>query len=79
LFYGPPGTGKTDLTEKLAELMGFQLLARGLSSSEFCKSLVGQMKDVVASYLNRANMSPWLQCSLAIDEIEPLIMDRSDK
>lgn len=31
----------------MTELMGFQLITRGLSSAEFMKELVGQMKGTV--------------------------------
>lgn len=76
LFYGPPGTGKTRLTEDLAELMGFHLVENGLSSANFQKELVGEAKGTVQSYLGRAYLSPHLICSIAIDEIDPLVMRR---
>lgn len=73
LFYGPPGTGKTRLTEDLAELMGFHLISKGVSSSNFMKEYVGGAKGTVEGYFTRANESPHLICSIAIDEIDPLI------
>ena len=47
--------------------MGFHLVTKGLSSSEFMKELVGQMKGVVESYLMRPRQTPYWPCSMAID------------
>jgi len=56
--------------------MGFHLVSNGLSASNFMKELVGGAKGTVEGYFNRALLSPHLICSLAIDEIDPLIQRR---
>jgi len=43
------------------------------------KELVGQAKGTVHSYLRRATISPHLVCSLAIDEIDSIVVDRRNK
>ena len=56
--------------------MGFHLVSNGLSSSNFMKELVGGAKGTVEGYFLRSLMSPHLICSIAIDEIDPLISRR---
>lgn len=59
--------------------MGFHLISKGLSSANFMKELVGGAKGTVEGYFNRAFESPHLICSIAIDEIDPLIQKRENE
>lgn len=59
--------------------MGFHLVENGLSSATFMKELVGEAKGMVQSYLSRARLSPHLICSIAIDEIDPLVLRRDSQ
>ena len=79
ILYGPPGTGKTVLTESLPNIIGFHLIDKGLSAADFMKSLVGQTSQMIKDLANRAAISPYLLCSIGIDEIDGLVPDRKDK
>ncbi len=43
------------------------------------KSLVGESSRMILNLVNRANLSPHLLCSVAIDEVDGLVPDRKDK
>ena len=79
ILYGPPGTGKTQITEILAELIGFHLISDGMSAADFSTTYVGQTQRMIKGFGERAEISPYLQCSVGIDEVESLIPDRKDR
>ena len=79
VLYGPPGTGKTVLTENLPNIIGFHLIENGLSAADFMKSLVGESSRMIRDLVNRAVVSPYLLCSVGIDEVDGLVPDRKDK
>jgi transitional endoplasmic reticulum ATPase len=79
VLYGPPGTGKTVLTEELPHIIGFHLIEKGLSAADFMKSLVGESSRMIRDLVNRASVSPYLLCSVGIDEVDGLVPDRKDK
>ena len=79
ILYGPPGTGKTVLTKALPNIIGFHLIEKGLSAADFMKSLVGESSRMIRDLVNRATVSPYLLCSVGIDEVDGLVPDRKDK
>lgn len=79
ILFGPPGTGKTVLTESLPNIIGFHLIEKGLSAADFSKSLVGETSKMIQALVNRASLSPYLLCSIGIDEVDGLVPDRKDK
>lgn len=79
ILYGPPGTGKTVITQALPNIIGFHLINSGLSAADFMKSLVGESSRMIKDLVNRADVSPYLLCSVGIDEVDGLVPDRKDK
>ncbi len=67
------------LTEVLPNIIGFHLIEKGLSAAEFMKSLVGESSRMIRDLVNRAAISPYLLCSVGIDEVDGLVPDRKDK
>jgi SpoVK/Ycf46/Vps4 family AAA+-type ATPase len=43
------------------------------------KSLVGESSQMILDLVNRAAVSPYILCSLGIDEVDGLVPDRKDK
>lgn len=59
--------------------MGFHLIEKGLSAANFKKPLVGQTSKMIEDLVSRARVSPYILCSIAIDEVDGLVPDRKDK
>lgn len=76
LLYGPPGTGKTVLTEEIPNRLGLNIICYGLSASDFSKSLVGQTEEMIKQLVDRAKLTPYMWCCVAIDEIDGLVPKR---
>lgn len=79
LFHGPPGTGKTDISVMFPELLGFNSICKGLSSTELNRSLVGETEALITCICERARLYPHLICFITVDEIEALVPKRDDK
>ena len=79
ILYGPPGTGKTQITERLPVLIGFHLIDEGKSAADFKSTYQGETKRKLEDLVERARATPYIHCSVGIDEVDGLIPDRGDK
>jgi len=79
ILYGPPGTGKSTLTSDLPLMLGLCPVSQALCASDVNRSLVGQTEKLLKELFNRATRVPYLQCCVAIDEIDGLAPKRDEK
>ena len=79
LFFGPPGTGKSFLTELIIKHAYFYNITSPLAAGDLQKGIVGDSERCLNGLANRAKSIPWVLCSVLIDEIESLVLNRNEK